>query len=125
VAAAIPETKAHALRFRKSNRILRTSDFQRAYTQGKRIAGQYFTAFCLKVPSNTGPRFGFTTPRALGKAVVRNRLKRRLREMIRLRLFEFAPEWDIVINPRRAASEATHADLGRELDRLIAQCAKL
>jgi len=77
------------------------------------------------VPSNTGPRFGFTTPRALGKAVVRNRLKRRLREMIRLRLFEFAPEWDIVINPRRAASEATHADLGRELDRLIAQCAKL
>jgi ribonuclease P protein component len=125
VAAAISETKAHALRFRKSNRILRTSDFQRAYTQGKRIAGQYFTAFCLKVPSNEGPRFGFTTPRALGKAVVRNRLKRRLREMIRLRLSEFAPEWDVVINPRRAAFAAAPADLGRELDRLIAQCAKL
>jgi len=45
--------------------------------------------------------------------------------MLRLRLSEFAPDWDIVINPRRAASEATPGDLGRELDRLIAQCAKL
>ena len=122
---ATPETKAPPLRFRKSNRILRTSDFQRAYTQGKRIAGQYFTAFCLKVPSNPGPRFGFTTPRALGNAVVRNRVKRRLREMLRLRFFEFAPEWDIVINPRRAAFAAATGELARELDRLIAQCAKL
>jgi ribonuclease P protein component len=125
VPAPTSETEAPPLRFRKNNRILRTSDFRRAYTQGKRIAGQYFTAFCLKVPLNEGPRFGFTLPRALGKAVVRNRVKRRLREMLRLRLHEFVPEWDIVINPRRSALAASPGDLRRELDRLITQCGKL
>jgi len=45
--------------------------------------------------------------------------------MLRHRLSEFAPEWDIVINPRRAASAASPGDLGRELDRLIAKCAQL
>ncbi|HLG96317.1 MAG TPA: ribonuclease P protein component [Bryobacteraceae bacterium] len=112
-------------RVRKPERIRRTSDFRRAYTQGKRIAGQYFTAFCLKVPQNVGPRFGFTLPRALGKAVVRNRVKRRLREILRMRVEEFGPEWDIVINPRRAAFDASPEELRREVDRLITQCAKL
>jgi hypothetical protein len=45
--------------------------------------------------------------------------------MFRHRLSEFGPEWDIVINPRRAASDATPGDLGRELDRLIEKCARL
>jgi ribonuclease P protein component len=112
-------------RIRKPDRIRRTSDFRRAYTQGKRIAGQYFTAFCLKLPQNVGPRFGFTLPRAVGKAVIRNRVKRRLREMLRVRVEEFAPEWDIVLNPRRAALNASPEELSREVDRLIAQCARL
>ena len=49
------------------------------------------------------PMLGFTVPRAFGKAVLRNRVKRRLREALRVRLMEVAPEWDIVINPRRPA----------------------
>jgi ribonuclease P protein component len=121
----LPQAEAPQRRTRKPDRIRRTSDFRRAYTQGKRIAGQYFTAFCLKIPQNAGPRFGFTLPRALGKAVIRNRVKRRLREMLRVRVEEFAPEWDIVFNPRRAAFAASPKELSRELDRLIAQCAKL
>jgi len=45
--------------------------------------------------------------------------------MLRLRLNEFAPEWDIVINPRRSALTASSGDLRRELDRLSTQCGKL
>ena len=63
-------------------------------------------------------------PRAFGKAVLRNRVKRRLREAIRLRLAELAPEWDIVINPRRPAIAAPVEELRREVDRLVAQCKK-
>jgi ribonuclease P protein component len=55
---------------------------------------------------------------------MRNKVKRRLRETIRLRLQDFAPEWDIVINPRRAALDASPQDLRREVDRLITQCGK-
>lgn len=110
--------------FPKSARILRTSDFRKAYNQGSRIAGPYFAAFCLRIPrgEKEGPRLGFTVPRAFGKAVMRNRVKRRLREAIRVRLHDVAPQWDIVINPRRAALEAPVEELRREVDRLVAQC---
>jgi len=42
-----------------------------------------------------------------------------------MRVEEFGPEWDIVINPRRAAFDASPEELRREVDRLITQCAKL
>jgi len=45
--------------------------------------------------------------------------------MLRLRFHEFAPEWDIVINPRRSAFSASSDDLRRELDRLVIHCGKL
>jgi ribonuclease P protein component len=67
---------------------------------------------------------GFTVPRAFGKAVMRNRVKRRLREAIRVRLHDVASHWDIVINPRRAALQAPVEELRREVDRLVAQCGK-
>jgi ribonuclease P protein component len=110
--------------FPKSARILRTSDFRKAYNQGSRIAGPYFAAFCLRIPrgEEEGPRLGFTVPRAFGKAVMRNRVKRRLREAIRVRMQDIPPHWDIVINPRRAALKAPIDDLRREVDRLVTQC---
>jgi len=112
--------------FPKSARILRTSDFRKAYNQGSRIAGPYFAAFCLRIPrgEEEGPRLGFTVPRAFGKAVMRNRVKRRLREAIRVRMQDIPPHWDIVINPRRAALKAPIDDLRREVDRLVTQCGK-
>jgi ribonuclease P protein component len=118
--------------FPKTARILKSADFRRAYNQGTRFTGRFFAAFCLRVersaplgriPSD-GPRLGFTVPRAFGKAVLRNRVKRRLREALRVRLPEVAPEWDIVINPRRPAIAAPVEELRREVDRLVTQCGK-
>ena len=67
---------------------------------------------------------GFTVPRAFGRAVLRNRAKRRIREALRVRLPEVAPEWDIVINPRRPAIAAPVEELQGEVERLVAQCGK-
>lgn len=66
---------------------------------------------------------GFTVPRSFGGAVQRNRAKRRIREALRLRLPELAPQWDIVVNPRRQVLEATPEDLRREVDRIVRRCA--
>jgi ribonuclease P protein component len=65
---------------------------------------------------------GFTTPRALGKSVVRNRIKRRMREAVRLGLAMLEPQWEVVINPRRKALTAPFEDLAREVRRLFSQC---
>ena len=49
-----------------------------------------------------GPRVGFTVGRALGGAVVRNRMKRRLREAVRLAEVTQAGAVDVVINPKKS-----------------------
>ena len=80
-----------------------------------------FAAFCL-AGSGTDSRVGFTTPRAVGNAVLRNRLKRRVREVVRARLAELTAPWDIVINPRRPTAICPFADLEREIDKLFRRC---
>ncbi len=92
------------------------------YDTGRKFTGPYFAAFCLRESDVAGPHIGFTAPRALGKAVVRNRIKRRVREAVRLRLEELNSQWSIVINPRRKALEASFADLEREVERLFRHC---
>ncbi|MGA3018590.1 MAG: ribonuclease P protein component [Bryobacteraceae bacterium] len=92
------------------------------YDQGARFAGPLFAAFCLREPQAAGPHIGFTTPRALGKAVARNRIKRRVREAVRFHLDRLNPQWSIVINPRRKALDAPLADLKREVERLFLRC---
>ena len=108
--------------FPKRARILRTADFRRVYDQGRRVNGPYFAAFCLGGAGAPGPRIGFTLPRALGKSVDRNRIKRRVREAVRRQLCQLEPEWEIVINPRRAALSAPFAELAREIARLFSRC---
>jgi ribonuclease P protein component len=65
---------------------------------------------------------GFTTPRALGKAVVRNRIRRRVREAVRLRLEQLNPECAVVINPRRKSLNAPFGDLQKEIEKLFERC---
>jgi ribonuclease P protein component len=67
---------------------------------------------------------GFTAPKALGKAVVRNRIKRRIREAVRLELALLSPEWSIVFNPRRKVLDCLFTELQAEVRRLFIRCAK-
>lgn len=56
-------------------------------------------------------RFGFTVSKKVGDAVVRNRLRRRLREICRLHLAAFAPGWDVVFVARSDGAQASYAGL--------------
>ena len=60
-------------------------------------------------------RFGMSVKRALGNAVVRNRIRRRVREIIRLHREEIASGWDIVIHPRSSVATSAFAPLTAEL----------
>lgn len=91
------------------------------YEKGTRYACPLFAAFSLR-GGDAGPRVGFTTPKALGTAVVRNRIKRRLREAVRLELELLNPEWSIVFNPRRKALDCSFPELQTEVRRLFIRC---
>jgi ribonuclease P protein component len=111
--------------FPKSSRILKNAEFRRVYDQGTRFTTRLFAAFCLDTadPARlTGARVGFTVPRAFGKAVKRNRVKRRFREALRLDLTLIGAQWDIVINPRRTALAAPFDEMRSEVRKLVDRC---
>ena len=68
-----------------------------------------------KPDDRTGLRVGFTVGRALGGAVQRNRMKRRLREAVRLTRPRPGPSADVVINPKKAVLSAGFDVLLNEL----------
>jgi ribonuclease P protein component len=112
--------------FPQSSRILRSADFRTVYDHGTRVSGPLFAAFCLRREAgDAGVRIGLTVPKALGGAVVRNRIKRRLRAAFRLHRADWNLDWDIVLNPRKAAIRAPFADLERALAEVIRKCPHL
>lgn len=102
--------------------MLKSSQFRQIYDAGFRVPSQCFVAFCWKSAEADGPKIGFTASRALGKATLRNRMKRRLRETIRRELWRLAPQWRIVWNVRRASLEATPDQLRGEVERVLERC---
>lgn len=101
---------------------MRSSDFRRVYDEGIRVTGPHFTLFCLRRAAGE-VRIGFTVPRALGKAVKRNRIRRRVREAFRPLLAGLALPADVVVNPRKSALEAPFPELRKEAQRMLARCA--
>jgi ribonuclease P protein component len=107
-------------------RLLRHADFERVYKTGRRHFSASLTAFYAPqqdgsakegspkeaLPKQSSPgakrlvahglRVGFTVGRALGGAVQRNRMKRRLREAVRLSSPPVEVHVDVVINPKKS-----------------------
>ena len=76
----------------------------------------------LRIAANdeTGlTRVGFSVGRRVGKAVIRNRVKRRLKEIVRQR--DIAGSWDIVITARAPAAQASYRELERSVEQLLSR----
>ena len=78
----------------------KNSDFRRLYAKGKSAATPYLVLYCRR--NRTGKnRLGYTVSTKLGHAVVRNRVRRRLREIYRLNSPALKQGWDIVVVARQ------------------------
>lgn len=108
--------------FPKSARLLKTSEFKRVYDHGKKISGPFFMVICATAAGSAAARIGFTVPRRLGNSVVRNRIRRRMREAVRLELARLAAGRDLVFHPRSAVAGAPLSELRREVERVFRIC---
>lgn len=95
-------------------RLVRRAEFEGVYRSGRRRAGPRFVVF-FRANDLAVTRFGISVKKALGGAVVRNRIRRRIREMLRLHYSEIPSGWDMVIHPRSSAARAAFAPLAAEL----------
>lgn len=97
---------------------MRRGEFDAIYRAGQRRSSAYCTVF-LRANSLPHSRFGFSIKKALGGAVVRNRIRRRLREIVRLHQREIPSGWDIVVHPKSAVAKAEFSALAADFLRLI------
>jgi ribonuclease P protein component len=117
-------------RFPRTLRLLRHADFERVYKQGRRHFSASITVFYCPRPEEVSPatttsptsvqsglRIGFTVGRALGGAVQRNRMKRRLREAVRMTRPVAGIAADVVINPKKSMLSTDFATLQNEVSR--------
>jgi ribonuclease P protein component len=88
------------------------------YRAGKRRSSSHYTVF-FRANALPLSRFGFSIKKALGGAVVRNRIRRRLREMVRCHRGEIPAGWDLVIHPKTSVASAEFAKLTADLLRLL------
>ncbi len=104
--------------FPKEARLLSRREFRRVYEEGQRRSGRLATIF-FRANGLPQTRLGITTPARLGNAVLRNRVKRRVREVFRLNRGTMAGGWDVVLNPRQAVAEVPFPALARDLLKLF------
>lgn len=92
--------------------------FRRLYAKGKSVVFPTIAVYA-KPNHSQRSRLGFTVGTKVGKAVCRNRVRRRLREAYRIHEAEFAPGWDIVVVARVKAAYVSYQQLERELLRAL------
>jgi ribonuclease P protein component len=107
-------------------RLRKHADYQRVYTSSRKQFSKQMTFFYSLRPvvgpdgkarrsDTTGPRIGLTVGKVMGKAVDRNRIKRRMRECIRRSAGLITAPVDVILHPRRGVIELEFAKLEREV----------
>jgi ribonuclease P protein component len=104
-------------------RLRKHSDYQRVYKASRKQMTYFFTlrpqlgpdGTPLRDADVTSPRIGLTVGKVMGKAVDRNRIKRRMREAVRKNLSTLTTPVDVILHPRRSVIDLEFATLDREV----------
>jgi ribonuclease P protein component len=107
----------------QQSRMRSPEEFKRTLRSGRRAGGVTLSGHLLlatgQVPTCAVPKVGFVVSRAVGSAVVRNRVKRRLRELMRGRIASLPEGCLLVLRAHPAAAGVRQADLAADLDLVL------
>jgi ribonuclease P protein component len=112
----------------KRNRLSRSRDFDAVYRQGRSTSTRFLVLYWFDREDEPGEaRLGLAVPRAVGNAVVRNRIKRQLRELWRARLERIPVGRDYVLIAKPGLTDAVQSNgfewLGERVDEVLSKAA--
>jgi ribonuclease P protein component len=114
----------------RKNRLSRSRDFDAVYRHGRSASTRFLTLYWFAREEDPGePRLGLAVPKAAGNAVVRNRIKRKLREIWRAKLAADAvpltSDYVLVVRPGlpEAAEARGHEWLTERVDEVLEKVA--
>ena len=112
----------------RRNRLTRSRDFDAVYRHGRSASTRFLTLYWFERADEPGdPRLGLAVPKAAGNAVIRNRIKRQLREIFRARLDSVSRKHDYVLVVRSGLPEAADANgfdwLAERVDEVLGKAA--
>ena len=112
----------------RRHRLSRSRDFDAVYRHGRSVSTRFLVLYWFPREDADGePRLGLAVPKAVGSAVVRNKMKRRLRETFQSRLPELPQDQDYVLVVRPGFAEAVEARgfdwLGERVEEILGKAA--
>jgi ribonuclease P protein component len=112
----------------RRHRLSRSRDFDAVYRHGRSVSTRFLVLYWFAREDDGEPRLGLAVPKAVGPAVVRNKMKRRLREAFRARLGELPRNQDYVLVVRPGLAEAVDTRgfdwLSERVDEILGKAAE-
>ena len=105
--------------FPKSVRIQASSDFRNNKENGERLAKGCLLANWQFLPTNSFSRLGVVTSKRIGKAVIRNRARRMIRECFRLHKYEFINKIDLILIARKSIAKYSFHEVEKDFIDLL------
>ena len=99
-------------------RLVHSRRFQQVYREGRTLVHPLLVMRAL-ANNLAYSHFGFVVSKRIGHAVVRNRVRRVMREAVRARIAQLPPRWDLVLIARAPIVRASFWRIGEALDRLL------
>lgn len=110
--------------FGRSERLLRSSEYQHVAQQGRRAVSNAFVVLVASRDNASGPRLGITASRKVGNSVARNLVKRRIREWFRRERGSLRSPLDVLVIARQPATELEFGELSEALSKLVARAVR-
>ncbi|HHV18137.1 MAG TPA: ribonuclease P protein component [Thermoanaerobacterales bacterium] len=103
---------------KKSFRLTKNLEFKNVYRTGRRLTSPFFTMY-IKKNALGYSRLGVSVSKKVGKSVVRNKIKRRIKEIIRTNFDYIKNGWDIVFSVRPLSVNLDYAIMEKEVKTLL------
>ncbi|MVP00765.1 MULTISPECIES: ribonuclease P protein component [Paenibacillus] len=99
----------------KKLRLAKREDFQKVYRYGKSAANHQFVLYYLPRREQEHFRLGISASKKIGNAVIRNRLRRLIKEIVRLNMEKFPGGYDYIVIVRKPAVEMEYKEMEKSV----------